>query len=136
MMLCGGEALPAKLAGRLSTGGGRLWNLYGPTETTIWSSAGRVTSPVGDISLGEPLANTRFTYWIRTSIRCRRVGPGSRRRGTRDSPEATGAARPHRGAVRGGPYANARENAYYLTGDLAAGCRTAPCASSGASTTR
>ncbi len=55
-MLCGGEALPPGLAGRLLADSGRLWNLYGPTETTVWSSAGRVTLPLGEISLGEPLA--------------------------------------------------------------------------------
>ncbi|HEY0735918.1 MAG TPA: condensation domain-containing protein, partial [Herpetosiphonaceae bacterium] len=37
-MLCGGEALPLDLAQRLSAGDGELWNMYGPTETTIWSS--------------------------------------------------------------------------------------------------
>ena len=36
-----------------------LWNLYGPTETTIWSSASRVE--MGQpITLGRPIANTRF----------------------------------------------------------------------------
>ncbi|MGC5953961.1 AMP-binding protein, partial [Ralstonia pseudosolanacearum] len=40
--LCGGEALPGELAGRLRTRVGRLWNVYGPTETTIWSSAREV----------------------------------------------------------------------------------------------
>ena len=59
-MLCGGEALPPDLARRLLAGGGRLWNLYGPTETTIWSSAARITLPVGDIGLGEPLAGTEL----------------------------------------------------------------------------
>src|SRR5262249_13347089 len=36
-ILCGGEALPADLAVRLAEQGESLWNLYGPTETTIWS---------------------------------------------------------------------------------------------------
>ena len=37
-ILCGGEALPAALAARLAEQGESLWNLYGPTETTIWSA--------------------------------------------------------------------------------------------------
>ncbi|WP_295683988.1 amino acid adenylation domain-containing protein [uncultured Nevskia sp.] len=70
-MLCGGEALPRQLADRLMEGGGELWNLYGPTETTIWSSALRVTTaPSGlpsvppsaptSVAIGPPIANTRF----------------------------------------------------------------------------
>ncbi|HEY2740182.1 MAG TPA: amino acid adenylation domain-containing protein, partial [Thermoanaerobaculia bacterium] len=62
--LCGGEALSADLAARLLALDGRspLWNQYGPTETTIWSTVHRVeqggpsTTPV---PLGRPLANTR-----------------------------------------------------------------------------
>ncbi|HEX9935555.1 MAG TPA: amino acid adenylation domain-containing protein, partial [Longimicrobium sp.] len=37
--LCGGEALPAELASALRSRVGALWNVYGPTETTIWSTA-------------------------------------------------------------------------------------------------
>ena len=47
-ILCGGEALPRELADRLLAAlrpaGGELWNMYGPTETTIWSSVLRVTA--------------------------------------------------------------------------------------------
>ena len=59
-MLCGGEALPRELADRLSEGGGPLWNMYGPTETTIWSSTGLVEPGRSPISIGRPIANTRF----------------------------------------------------------------------------
>ena len=59
-MLSGGEALPRELADRLSEGGGALWNMYGPTETTIWSSTGPVGPGRGPISIGRPIANTRF----------------------------------------------------------------------------
>ncbi|MFK4189532.1 amino acid adenylation domain-containing protein [Streptomyces sparsogenes] len=56
--LCGGEALPSDLAGELLARAGELWNLYGPTETTIWSTACRVER--GDrVTIGRPLANTR-----------------------------------------------------------------------------
>ena len=58
-MLCGGEALPPALAEKLAGRGRGLWNLYGPTETTIWS-AGYEVPPGAPIYLGRPLANTRF----------------------------------------------------------------------------
>ncbi len=41
-ILCGGEALSRELAARLLRAGGELWNMYGPTETTIWSLVRRI----------------------------------------------------------------------------------------------
>jgi amino acid adenylation domain-containing protein len=58
-ILCGGEALPRDLADRLVTSGA-LWNLYGPTETTIWSATSRVEAGTGPVSLGHPIHNTQF----------------------------------------------------------------------------
>src|SRR5581483_2236450 len=37
-VLVGGEALPPQLASDLLARCGSLWNMYGPTETTIWST--------------------------------------------------------------------------------------------------
>ncbi|MDB4947620.1 MAG: blmIV, partial [Gemmatimonadetes bacterium] len=59
-MLCGGEALPPDLAEELLARGGELWNVYGPTETTIWSALHRVGSGSGGIPLGHPVANTEI----------------------------------------------------------------------------
>jgi amino acid adenylation domain-containing protein len=59
-MLCGGEALPRDLANRLLAGSGELWNMYGPTETTIWSSCTRVTAGNDPITVGGPIGNTQF----------------------------------------------------------------------------
>jgi amino acid adenylation domain-containing protein len=59
-MLCGGEALPRELANRLLEGAGELWNMYGPTETTIWSSCTRVVGGADAITVGGPIANTQF----------------------------------------------------------------------------
>ena len=59
-MLCGGEALPRKLAEQLLQCGGELWNMYGPTETTVWSSALQVESGDGPVPIGPPIANTQF----------------------------------------------------------------------------
>ena len=58
-MLCGGEALPRKLANELCQRG-ELWNMYGPTETTIWSATSRVEAGEGPVTVGPPINNTRF----------------------------------------------------------------------------
>ena len=58
--LCGGEALPRELAEKLLDRAGEVWNVYGPTETTIWSSATRVTRGTGALRIGPPIANTQF----------------------------------------------------------------------------
>jgi amino acid adenylation domain-containing protein len=55
--LCGGEPLPAALALRLRETGARVVNVYGPTETTIWSTSAEVTG--GEITVGTPIANTK-----------------------------------------------------------------------------
>ena len=56
--LCGGEAMPPELAREMIPRCGTLWNLYGPTETTIWSTVSRVRSVENRISIGRPIANT------------------------------------------------------------------------------
>ncbi|MFD5932186.1 amino acid adenylation domain-containing protein [Streptomyces sp. NPDC060333] len=53
----GGEALDEVLAGRLLERCAEVWNLYGPTETTIWSTAGRVL-PGEPVTVGRPVART------------------------------------------------------------------------------
>ena len=59
-MLCGGEALARDLAVALREKGGELWNMYGPTETTIWSSTCKVKPEDEVISIGSPIANTQL----------------------------------------------------------------------------
>lgn len=58
--LTGGEALPPPLARQLRPRVRRLFNVYGPTETTIWSTATELPATVTDVSLGEPIGNTRI----------------------------------------------------------------------------
>ena len=58
-ILCGGEALPRNLAEQLLATGSELWNLYGPTETTIWSTMHRVQSGPATVPIGRPIDNTR-----------------------------------------------------------------------------
>lgn len=55
--LCGGEALPADLANDLVPRVRGLWNVYGPTETTIWSSLWRVEAGA-PIAIGRPILKT------------------------------------------------------------------------------
>ena len=55
--LCGGEALPPQLAQDLSRKTAALWNMYGPTETTIWSTTTRIT-PDEQVTIGKPIDNT------------------------------------------------------------------------------
>lgn len=60
--LCGGEEMPRALAAALLDKVDALWNMYGPTETTIWSTMHRVTRADLDrprIPIGHPIANTR-----------------------------------------------------------------------------
>lgn len=60
--LIGGEACPPDLAAALlETVGGRVTNMYGPTETTIWSTTGDLAPDGGPVTIGTPIANTR-TY--------------------------------------------------------------------------
>ena len=69
-LLCGGEALSPDLATLLLAQGGELWNMYGPTETTIWSSIYHVEEIQEGRSLpiGRPIANTQF-YILDTHLR-------------------------------------------------------------------
>jgi len=62
-ILCGGEALPRDLAKQLLEKGAIVWNLYGPTETTIWSTAYAVKDSelaTGFVPIGRPIANTQI----------------------------------------------------------------------------
>ena len=57
-VLCGGEALSQDLARQLLTRCGALWNMYGPTETAIWSTCFRVQDASLPVLIGRPIANT------------------------------------------------------------------------------
>jgi amino acid adenylation domain-containing protein len=72
-VLCGGEALPADLARRLRRGGWPLWNLYGPSETTVWSALDRIDDVDKVVPLGSPIANTQL-YVLNQSLRLVPVG--------------------------------------------------------------
>ncbi len=57
-ILCGGEALPRDMVNKLTWRSSALWNMYGPTETTIWSTLKLIVTDE-DISIGKPIANTQ-----------------------------------------------------------------------------
>ncbi|MFJ2529352.1 non-ribosomal peptide synthase/polyketide synthase [Pseudomonas helmanticensis] len=56
--LCGGEALPQELAQRMLALTPSVWNLYGPTETTIWSAQHALSVDHSRPFLGTPIDNT------------------------------------------------------------------------------
>ncbi|MDQ1166753.1 polyketide synthase [Flavobacterium sp. SORGH_AS_0622] len=58
--LCGGEALPLNLARQLTSRCNSLWNMYGPTETTIWSAVKQIKADDELITIGLPIANTQI----------------------------------------------------------------------------
>ncbi len=65
---CGGEALPESLADDFARTQCEVWNMYGPTETTIWSTVDRVRAGQR-VTIGRPIGNTQVYV----------VGEGDRR---------------------------------------------------------
>jgi amino acid adenylation domain-containing protein len=61
-VLVGGEAWPAGLARELLDRVAEVWNMYGPTETTIWSTCAQVKD-ADEVLIGTPIANTQ-TYVV------------------------------------------------------------------------
>ena len=80
-VLCGGEALPKQLAGQVSKRCSSLWNMYGPTEATIWSTVHKVgpetdlAAGSGPVPIGRPIANTT-AYVLDSHLRPVPVGVG------------------------------------------------------------
>ncbi|MCG7410809.1 non-ribosomal peptide synthase/polyketide synthase [Paenibacillus sp. ACRRX] len=58
-LLVGGEMLPAALAEDLVKGGSKVYNMFGPTESTIWSTMWRVNLD-GPVTIGRPISNTEI----------------------------------------------------------------------------
>ena len=119
-ILCGGEALPRKLANQLRSRSTSLWNLYGPTETTIWSVISKVESEEGLISIGRPIANTQV-YILDRHLQPVPIGvPGELHiggaglaRGYLNRPELT------EEKFIPNPFSHQEEARLYKTGDLA-----------------
>ncbi|MDP7268040.1 MAG: amino acid adenylation domain-containing protein [Pirellulales bacterium] len=119
-ILCGGEAMPRDLAEQLLKRCDSLWNMFGPTETTIWSSVYRVCSGEGSVSIGKPIDNTQM-YILDERLRPVPVGvPGHLHiggdglaRGYLNRPELTAEK------FIADPFNSDTENRIYRTGDLA-----------------
>jgi amino acid adenylation domain-containing protein len=119
-ILCGGEALPRDLANQLLQRCSSLWNMYGPTETTIWSTVCKVESGDAPVSIGRPLANTQI-YLLDETLNPVPIGvPGELyiggdglARGYLNRPELTA----HK-FIRN-PFSDERGARIYATGDLA-----------------
>jgi len=72
-VLCGGEPMPHDLARKLLKCSSSVWNLYGPTETTIWSTCYQVVSTDSPILIGKPIDNTQ-TYIINQANQLNPIG--------------------------------------------------------------
>ena len=72
-MLCGGEAFSKDLADKMLERGGELWNMYGPTETTIWSAIKKIERKHSKTLIGLPIANTKF-YVVDKNLKCVPIG--------------------------------------------------------------
>jgi amino acid adenylation domain-containing protein len=116
VVLTGGEEITGSLAGQLLADDRTVLNVYGPTETTIWSTCARLNSPVGErVPIGRPIANTTVYvmdgsgYPVPPGVAgelC--IGGRGVARGYRNAPELT-SVKFRDDAVRG---------RYYRTGDL------------------
>jgi amino acid adenylation domain-containing protein len=118
-VLCGGEALSRSLADSLAERVDTVWNFYGPTETTIWSTAWKVM-PDAPISIGRPLANTQL-YILDSQLRPVPVGVAGElhigghglARGYLGRPELTAQK------FIANPFSQDKESRLYKTGDWA-----------------
>ncbi|HSZ63766.1 MAG TPA: amino acid adenylation domain-containing protein [Terriglobales bacterium] len=116
--LCGGEAWPAELAERLLPRCASLWNMYGPTETTIWSAVQQIRKGT-PVLIGHPIANTEF-YVVDSHLQPVPVGvPGELliggagvARGYLNRPELTAEK------FIANPFRNGIVSRLYRTGDL------------------
>ena len=58
-ILCCGEPMSKDLAQKLTARCGTLWNMYGPTETTIYSTGKQIMASDEIITIGRPIHNTQ-----------------------------------------------------------------------------
>lgn len=118
-VLCGGEALSRDLAGSLKERCSSLWNMYGPTETTIWSTLKQISNFDQAITIGRPIANTQVYLLDQYLKQVRKGGTGEiyiagdgLARAYLNNPEMTDAA-----FVKD-PFSDQADKKMYRTGDL------------------
>jgi len=118
-VLCGGEALSKDLAESLKKRCSSLWNMYGPTETTIWSTLKQISNFDQAITIGRPLANTQVYLLDQYLKPVRKGGTGEiyiagdgLARAYLNNPELTAAA-----FVKD-PFSDQLDKKMYRTGDI------------------
>ncbi|MDQ6531223.1 amino acid adenylation domain-containing protein [Flavobacterium sp. LHD-85] len=72
-VLCGGDLLSEALAEKLINNSLEVWNMYGPTETTIWSSIKKIECPEDASNIGKPINNTQF-YLLDSFLNLKPIG--------------------------------------------------------------
>jgi natural product biosynthesis luciferase-like monooxygenase protein len=122
-LMVGGEAMPERLAAELrDVVTGRITNMYGPTETTIWSLVHEIERVDGAVPIGRPIANT--TVHVLTASGAEvpvgvlgelHLGGAGVARGYLGRPELTA----ERFVVRGRTEPGDEWGRVYATGDLA-----------------
>ncbi len=128
-ILCGGEALSQQLANELVKRCSCLWNLYGPTETTIWSTIYQVNEENIPILIGRPIANTEI-YLLDSHqqpvpigvLGELHIGGAGLSRGYLNRPELTSEkfiSNPFKEAGEKNSYLQHTSDRLYKTGDLA-----------------
>ncbi len=118
--LCGGDVLTRKLANQLLDRIDCLWNMYGPTETTIWSSINPIEGRAVPIIIGRPIGNTQL-YILDEHLQLTpigvigelHIGGEGLARGYLNSPELT------QKKFIPNPFSKEPNSRLYKTGDLA-----------------
>ncbi len=72
-ILVGGEAVPRDLVNRLAPLCAEIWNVYGPTETTIWSTVARLHASEEPVLIGHPIRNTQV-YVVNPALQPQPIG--------------------------------------------------------------
>jgi amino acid adenylation domain-containing protein len=119
-VLIGGEAVPRELVNNLAPRCASIWNMYGPTETTIWSTTCRLAAEEGPVSIGRPIDNTQV-YIVSQALQLQPTGaPGEMliggdglARGYWNRPELTAEK------FISDPFSGRPGSRLYRTGDLA-----------------
>ncbi|WP_231510392.1 non-ribosomal peptide synthetase family protein [Fischerella sp. PCC 9605] len=122
-ILCGGEALTPGLANQLQELVNSVWNMYGPTETTIWSAVYKVEPENNRVPIGRPIDNTQI-YLVDPHSEPLKpipigtpgellIGGDGLARGYRNRPEL------NREKFIPNPFSNKPGERLYRTGDLA-----------------
>lgn len=116
---CGGEALPMDLAKKLLARSGSVFNMYGPTETTIWSTVKKVEIGEDVITIGYPIDNTEIYILDKSGQAVPQntvgeiyIGGDGLARGYLNRPELDAEK------FTNNPFAKNKETKLYRTGDL------------------